>query len=355
MAISTLYILSNANVLIIKDFGLVSMISISMGCIIKNFSNFYIISNSISNCFLQFLLLSIGFLLIYTPFTIKLIIASTFTIKFNSGRVDYILLNNILSTQICENLFFSNKNKLSSVIKNNFKGFASNENCCHKDIISNKKIGNKNNNRSSTDNLPSRVESNVSYENIYGSQIMSNANGSQSHLSTLQYNNLNHNSNCNLNLNQHNSNNNVNQDKIKNKFEKMLRLCYYNIITTYISFILYLIPSIVYYIIARNKSLSSELMINNYFHHICPSNYIMFLMTIVQFIFLIYDILKYQLISNGRYIFVDCKIIGILCIIWIFFEPILNITLYTLFKNNLGTSQIIQFYSNFKNIHNSNN
>ncbi|OUM65636.1 hypothetical protein PIROE2DRAFT_20283 [Piromyces sp. E2] len=342
MVAVTLYVLSNSNMLVVKDLGVASIIFISLGCIIKNFSNFYIITNSNMNCFLHVFISSLGFILIYVSFTTKLIISSSFTIKFNTGKIDYILMNNIFTTQLCQSMFFSEKTKSTSQLE------GSNQNKNSKLITSSRKMGDSNDHmvgktlNLSYSSFGSQSLSHIPNSGVYGSQTMpTTLNSTDNNISgTLPTEQSDESKVKQLQSKK------PKRNKKKRRFEKMMKLCYYSVITLYIVFIIYIIPPALYGVKIRNKPMKEEIMVNKYYHHICPANHIIFGMTLSQFIFLIYDILKFQWISNGRYIFIDSKIIGIICILWIFADPGINITLYTLFKDNLIAAQKIQFYSN---------
>jgi len=335
MVAVTIYIFSNSNINIVKDLGVYSFLFIALGCMIKNFSNFYVITDSKLNCFLHLFISSLGFMMIYTPFTIKLIIASSFAIKFNTGKIDYILMNNIFTTQICESMFFSDKTKSTSQVDGN------NPNQTSKLLLSSRKLGDsleylpRNSRAISNDcmfsNNTSQTLPGTPNLNIYSSQTIPTIASGNNNPSNTQYDSQT------LPTEKVDESTlpkpkKIKKHKKKSKFERIMRLCYYSIITLYIVFFIYLIPPAMYGVKIYDKELIESFMINNYYHHVCPANHMVFIMTVAQLIFLGYDIEKYQWISNGRYIFVDSKIIGIICMIWIFIDPGLNvIIIITLF------------------------
>lgn len=104
-----IFILFNRNNSIIKDFGLVSYISITIGFLIKNDSSYYTMKDSLKSCYQDTVFSFIGFVLIFIPFSIKIIVSSTYALKFNNSKRDLILMSNIFSFPIFKCMFLTTK------------------------------------------------------------------------------------------------------------------------------------------------------------------------------------------------------------------------------------------------------
>ncbi|ORX80650.1 hypothetical protein BCR32DRAFT_245465 [Anaeromyces robustus] len=221
------------------------------------------------------------FLLIYIPFTKKLIISTAFSIKFDYSKRDYILMNNIFSPKLCRTMFLSEKNTDKNI---NIVGNNSNKNFNPK--LSETQIFTKSS-LDSCNNISSSL-------NISNSQSLYNANTK------------------NDNSTDNKSQSNIIEYKIENIFDDIVRIAYIDII-----------------LIIHDKSLKDEQMNNYFFSKVCPQKQYPILINFCKFILLLYDISKFQSVLNGKFIYLDSKIIS-----------------YGLFYKDNELFQQIQFYSN---------
>ncbi|ORY54795.1 hypothetical protein LY90DRAFT_669862, partial [Neocallimastix californiae] len=377
------FVLMNVNSSIIQDYGLVSYLCISIGFLIKNDSNYYVVNDSITNCYMHVLFSSIGFMLIYIPFTVKLIVSSTYTLKFNNSKRDSILMTNIFSTPIYRSMFCSSKESSNSKGYTNFSSqnmsnFGSSANLLKNGPNSINNFQNLNfldynpstvsTNKTVTANKYFRLSTliknnmnddyNINYDikksnNITDSNRKSMMHRSQSEVLLIK----NDNNKIDWSLikslsSKTNSNPSINGidertiNSYRNRFKTIVKMTYVEIMITILSFFALLIPSFTYMFVVSNRELEVEQMLNGLYTHICPVRKIPMIINIIKLILLLYHILKMKIVFNGRYIFFENKLICFISIAWIILDPGIKIITYNVILNNNETSQKIQFYCN---------
>jgi len=353
--IFTICILTNKNSMIIKDSGLISFLCISTGCLFKLYSNNYIITEKTKYCYLNLLFSYIGFMLIYIPFTIKILIASNFLLKFKQNhKHDKILINNIFSKDVIKNMFQRKNDASTKVMVNtfdtlpsdNYNDYSGSEN----DIKENKITGNNINIPKVTQADSVSSTSQLNKQNILVSTaanslpsipqkikpILSTTNSTTS---IPQKNNKQ-----NPKMTAANSEPSITQNSIitnifdkfkliksnkkltsKEKFYLVLRMTYIEIQFTISLFFIFFIPIFVYIISIKNESLIDKQMYNNLYSKECPTSRIPVSIVIVEFIMLLYHISKIKTIYNGKYILKENKLITLISIVWIFLDPGINV------------------------------
>ncbi|ORX80652.1 hypothetical protein BCR32DRAFT_268738 [Anaeromyces robustus] len=403
MVVVTIFIIINKHYLIINDLGFKSMMLISLGCIIENLSNMYVTSDNISNCYLHPLIMYIGFILIYIPYTVKTLISSTFGLKFNYSNRDYTLINSIFSTNIKQILFLSEKNNSSScnLSHENNKSSITRENKSLNNLSDNRSLHNLyqdsvnkscNNINNESKNYNMNGESSkytLNNESTRGfvmensdyflSNLHSSKNlllGSCRNLMTSGSGNLSAytNTNKNLTISKRNATigsfknieqivnepetsvNDINIEKMKKKkkqedieknFKERIRNTYDTIVILILISLVLIIPLSLNKLLPRNSTLSASFMVNNSYAHVCPYAEYDIAFYIIKLILLLYNLTKFQDVNNGSYIYIDSKIISHLNIAWIVMDPCINIILYALFVDSkLVVAEELQYYSN---------
>ncbi|OUM58386.1 hypothetical protein PIROE2DRAFT_16350 [Piromyces sp. E2] len=282
MLLTSIFLVCSKRLLIVKDLGYTSFFLISLGCIMKNISNLYIMINSINDCILLFSLSSLGFILIYIPFTIKIIGSAAFSLNFDYSDKDYLKIINIFTLKIGKILFLSEKTTSSVNVKNDF-------------FIS--KID------ADFDQQSFKLNKSYSMEScsnpIYDINLINEKN-----------NNKKQNYNC------------ENFDQL---FKKYIRKNYIKMIITVSLFIVFLAINIIYVFSIAEKSIIDTEMTNGLFAYKCPKEKMFLFIYVLEFILLMYDILSFQKIINARYIYLDCKVISIISLGWIVLDPGINV------------------------------
>lgn len=324
-----IFILTNKNKPIIKDTGFYSFIIISFGCLFKNISNYFVIEDELKNCYKYTLYSSIGFILIYIPFTIKLIISTSFSLKFNNSKKDIILMNNIFSYPLFKSMFLSNKETQTSynnVYSNTSKLLSSKSTSINTIMKNDEESFKKTETTLHTINKP-----NMQYTNETKSEIQLYKK-SKSDIHLTDENKLN---NQQYEINDEGtslSSMNINGKKLtpQQKFELLIIMTYLEISIAILLFIYIVILNILNIFILWNKNnekttLINVQMINSLFAKTCPNNKINIILYISEFILLLYHISKTKKVFEGRYIFKENRIICLIAIFWIFLDPGLNV------------------------------
>jgi len=280
-------------------------------------------------------------MLLYLPFTIKMIISSAFTLTLNYSKRDYIIMRNVFSYEICKKLFLSENNLSTSNINLNkssnhkpgkFHKNNSFNNLNSATIYNSSSLTSISKKATSLDNMYSNSNALIDFD-VYSpiSPETNDAtfyiNDSQTSLvkseNTGKKNKECTNSNDNLNMN-------ININYIKRRFESIITDTYSKITLLFVIFLLVLSVIVLYQIILMtiNKELIDEQMITEYHAHKCPNNSIPIVVCFIEFFLLLYNITNFQKILNGKYIFMDSKIIYIISIVWIIVDPCLNVSNY---------------------------
>jgi len=231
---------------------------------------------SIGNCFLLYSLSSLGFMLIFIPFTIKVISSSTFSISFDYSDKDYIKMKNIFSSEIRKNLFLSEKTSACFDSKS-----------CNDDV------------NATTIKYSCNEETSEIYDS--SSSIKDNLNNEK---------------------NKKQSNKDIYNKSI---FQNYIYRAYIKIIVTFSLFIFFFTINIIYFYIIKKESIMEIEMTNGLFAYKCPIEKMFIYTCMMEFIFLMYGIVSFQKIINARYIYFDCKIISIIILVWIIIDPGINV------------------------------
>ncbi|ORX80662.1 hypothetical protein BCR32DRAFT_268747 [Anaeromyces robustus] len=371
-----IYILLHKDKKIITDSGLYSFIFISLGCIMKIISNNYIFTDSLKNCYMKILFSSMGFIIIYIPYTIKLTIASTFSLKFKKSKKDIIIMKNIFSTTLFNNMFLINKDlkKLYNTIystNNNPYGLKKDDTQEMNGYLSELSIYNSSSNLIKKNTIKRNIDLANNKSNIFKSSsgdLQQNNSLSKMDLhrcSSGDIQNSNENSKSNLKrLSTHSdvklyeSNYNItslsslNLNGFKNRiadqyYEFLMRVTYIEILIILFTFIIFIALNLYYIISMRDKQLIDEQLYDGLYAKICPKSKLPTSIYLLEFTLLLYNIFKNRKVFSRRYIMKEAKLAFLVFAFWLFIDPGINIILEKLFSNNAEMSQKLQYYSTF--------
>jgi len=274
------------NYQVIKDFGKRSLISVAIGCCLGIYSNLFISSDRKCNCYIHLIMTFTGFTLIYLPFSTKLIISSNITIKFNQTHSDNILINTIFSSEVYEKMFKNEKTDLCSKLDmSNINEYL------NKVFIQNTKF----------DEFHLECKSSQDSSNGGNSQHQSMKLGQRRSLLTSM-----------MSIGR------------KSTIEKILLNIKLKIAIVRILFVISLIFCSTYTIIVENN-VFEDITIDYIHVYRCPYIVYQIIIVFIELIFLVYIINLFLHVKNGRYIYIDVRIIGILSFTWIVFGPIINV------------------------------
>lgn len=354
MIIITIYVLCFYNYSIIKNLGIYSLLSLSLGCILKTHSNIFISIDKVNDCYLYLICYFFGFILIYIPFTKKIVISSTFSLKFNYCDRDYILMNNIFSPHLCKNMFFSEKNSSSSLNNNNNNpnkntfSISNNESEFSTSFpaqsLNFSPIG-PNNDFISQEVYPinssnfSPIISNISQNadalpsSKFSPFSPNNDNNSPNTFPRRSTKDLSNNDLASPSSNKSSKKKRKFMKRIKRKklhslhkeFEMIINVVYLQILLLDIIVVIFMISLFIYIYLVLNSSLKDLQMMNGLFSYICPKDQYFLFAYFTEFILILFNILKFKNIFNGKYIYIDSKIINFISAFWIFIDPFLNV------------------------------
>ncbi|ORX45798.1 hypothetical protein BCR36DRAFT_414395 [Piromyces finnis] len=276
---------------VIKDFGILPLVSITIGCICGIYSNIFITSDKKQNCYVHLILAFIGFILIYIPFSMKLIISSNIMIKFNNSYSDNVLINAIFSSYILEKMF---KVKSLNDNDNDTMGIGNINEYINKAYICTTRfddyqIETSTLSNSYTNNAIQNIQKIVSFRDVK-SIITSGRNIT---MKRVYYN------------------------------------IYLRVLVTWILLFVFLIFCMTYSIIVKNNDLIDVLLLDQMHFYKCPYEDYQKIIALVESFLLIFIIIKYLSVKNGRYIYMEIKII-----------------IYNLFYKNIMIAQELQFFCN---------
>jgi len=313
----TIYILLNYHKNVIKDSGLYSYILISIGFILKSKSNYFIYDEEIKNCYLYTFFSSMGFIIIYITFTIKIIISSTFALKFNNCRKDIILMSYIFSYPLLKRMFIPNKeSKYSNVYSS----------------------PSKKDNQEESKNYFEQIHSKVSikydsYSVKYEPMSYTPKTEIKSHKASI---NSTHSNDNKTELQSMDNRTEINSSSslysptqkiltIEQRFELIIMMAYVEMFITILLSIVVFVFNIINIIINRNSELSFVQVKNNNFSHICPYKKINTILYVIESILLFFNILNIKLMFEGRYIFKESRVICLISLLWAFMDPGFNV------------------------------